>query len=303
MSNNVKQASNARAYCLLLSISLGVFGLWSWLSESVIHELLLNFLREQFNVSYPDATGLALTIVLVAIGLFLRSRVSYVHEFELAYSDLVKKLKLKFFSLSFMIALFAAASYGVFTLYHAVPGNEQETLTIDLAADDLPRFIQLQRVSLRGAALSKQIGFDNASPETSSNQLRRYTPILSASQPSRPIQFVHLYTSGSIAKHKSQKANLSGFVNLRPLPASIRAGFEDNGLSFASPVYVISDSFFDVAPYLKWTAIFLGLISLILFIRLLMLPAIHKRKLQSAWDHQRGYSKNKDVSKDIWPWS
>jgi len=167
-------------------------------------------------------------------------------------------------------------------------------LTIDLAADDLPRFIQLQRVSLRGAALSKQIGFDNASPETSSDQLRRYTPILSASQPSRPIQFVHLYTSGSIAKHKSQKANLSGFV---------KAGFEDNGLSFASPVYVISDSFFDVAPYLKWTAIFLGLISLILFIRLLMLPAIHKRKLQSAWDHQRGYSKNKDVSKDIWPWS
>jgi len=98
MAEKSNHQSNARAYWLVLSFLLGLFGLWSWLSESVIHELLLKLVQEKFDIYYPDATGLALTLVLAAIGLFLRSRVSYVHDFELAYSDLVKKLKFKFIS-------------------------------------------------------------------------------------------------------------------------------------------------------------------------------------------------------------
>jgi len=303
VSNNFKQQTNTRAYCLGLTFLLGLFGLWSWLTESVVHELLLKFIEDQLGYYYPDATGLAFTIILISVGLFIRSRCTYMHEFELLYTDLVKRLKLKFILLGMAVVLLSAVSYGLFSLYKAAPTTEQETLLIDLSTDDVPSFIQLKKVSFSDAKLSKQISFAKNSPETSSNKLHRYTPILSSSDPSRPIKFVELYTSASISKHKSQRAKLSGYVNLRPLPAVIQGSFEASGLKFASPVYVVSDSVFDVAPYFKWAAIIAGFLSLLLFIRLLRTPTIHRRKLQNSWDHQRGYSKNKDVSKDVWPWS
>lgn len=303
MSSSFHKQPNRRAHWRVLALFLGMFGLWSWLTESAIQAFVLNFIEAHFDVYYPDLTGLTITVVLAGIGLYMASRAPYVHEFELPYVDLVKKLKFKFISLSVSVVLCVAGGYVLHKLYQLAPTADQEPLVIDLSGSDIPDFLWLRKIAFNGAALSSQVSFSKDTRETSKYKLRRYTPIISAEDSGQKIQFVESYTSNSTAQHKKRKAKLEGFVSLRPLPAAIRVGFERNGLNFGSPVYVVESALFDVAPYLKWASIFVFSIALILLIRLLLSPVLHKRKLQTAWDHQRGYSKGKDVGKDLWPWS
>lgn len=287
----------------MLAFLLAVFGVWSWLTESVIQELLLGAIEAKFAVYYPDITGIALTLILVAAALFFASRASYIHEYELLYIDLVRKLKFKFVLLSIGLVLCGAGSSAIYKLYKIAPTADQDMLVIDLDKDDLPSFLQLRKINLKGAALSKRVSFSKDLREASPYKLRRYTPITNSKDSDRPIRFVESFTSDSTSKHKTRRAKLKGYVSLRPLPAAVRAGFESNGLKFESPVYVIEDTLFDIAPYLKWTLFCIALITLMLLIRVLLTPRLHKLKLQAAWDLQNGYSKTKDVSKDVWPWS
>jgi len=294
--------SNKRLYLLLLALALGIVGLYSWLFESELQAALLAFVEQRFNVYYPDLTGFAATVVLVVVPLYFSRRAPSMHEHELRYEELVKKLKTQITLVALSVLVLASSSWAVYQMYVDAPGVDQEITRVDLS-DNSPSFVWLKKVSLNGVPLEKNATFSKDLRQESAIALRRYTPIAAELNSDQPIRFVESFTSDSTQELKRIRASLDGYVNVRLLPAAIRSTFEADGLSMARVVYVIEDRFFDIKPYLKWSSLGLLLLALLFLIRLVLSPRIHRRKLQETWDFEKGYSKNKNVADDIAPWA
>jgi len=282
----------------LLAFLSGSFALWNWFYETNIHGFFVGQVEQHLDRYAPDLTGLAYTVLLIAIPLYLAKRAS-VHEFELHYDDLARRLKGWIIYLFLAVLVFAGLAYGAFHLHRLTPSKDQPPLKLELASE-LPSFLFLRKVVLLdGIAISKHATFSKDLRQKQSHILRRYTPIASKKDRQRPIQFVESFTSSSTKSHKAKRVALQGFVSLRMLPVSIRQAFEADGLSMESKVYVIENRFFNIKPYLMAACIVLSLLALGLLIRLILSPKIHRRKLQTAWDIQFGYHKKKHVGEEI----
>jgi len=189
----------------------------------------------------------------------------------------------------------------VYQLHENAPSASQEPVIVDLSGE-ISKFLFFRKVQLNGIAMSKHATFSKDLRETSSMQLRRYTPIRSKANRARPIQFVESLTSDSTQTHRLVKPAMQGYVSHRLLPAKIKASFVEDGLTMGGLVYVIEQEFVEVRPFLKWLGVAFLLFTLLILVRLLLAPLIHRKKLQRAWDHQKGYSKTKNVKDDVFPW-
>jgi len=302
MEQLIENRSNKRQFARALAMGLGFVCLLSWLFESKLQGLLVGLIDKHFDVYYPDLTGLTLTLIAIAVPFFLARHSPAISDQELSYAELVSRLKRRIVFLFLAVLSLSAITVTLHHMYTRIPAADQPLIEVDLN-DDSFSFLFLERVSLNGVAVNQNATFSKDFRHQSSTMLRRYTPIVSKSGNTQPIRFVESFTSDSTEILNQRPVSMQGFVSPRVLPAAIRTAFEADGLQMANIVYVIETDYVDVKPILKWLWIAMSIITLAVLIRLLLSPNLHRAKLQTAWDYQRGYSKNKNVKDDIAPWS
>ncbi len=302
MEQLVENRSNKRLLARTSAMVLGLVCLLSWLFESKLQGWLVGLIDKHLGVYYPDLTGLALTLIAIAVPFFLTRHSAAFSDQELSYEELVSRLKRRIILLFLAVPTLLAITVTIHHMYTQISGANQPLMEVDLN-DDSFRFLFLRRVSLNGEAVKQNVTFSKDRRYQSPTMLRRYTPIVSKDRYTQTIRFVESFTSDSTEILNQRPVSMQGFVSPRVLPAAIRAAFEEDGLKMANIVYVIETDYVDVKPILKWLWIAISMMTLAVLIRLLLSPYLHRTKLQAAWDYQRGYSKSKNVKDDIAPWS
>jgi len=271
--------------CFIAVLLISLYCAWSYFFQNGLYALVVSLLSQNYEVYRPTLTIFGLWLTLLAIPMWFAFKTKGRHEYQLKYSELSKRLKIKTTILGLATVVAGTSAVGIYQLSSNAPSETDPPMEIDLTKSPTER-LWFKRVTISGRAIKNAAVLTQGNGETRALSITRYTPISSNGRKSEPIKFVEVFSSNSAPLINSSPVSLSGFVMPRSVPVLVKESFLENGIELANSTYLVSRKVYDTQRILIYVSIALGVLTVLLLLRLVSAPFRNRRKLRLQKDHQ-----------------